>query len=690
VLAGIADATVEEGAGLEFQVTASDPDLPAQGLKFGLEAGAPEGATIDPVTGLFLWLPTEEQGPGQYVIGVSVADNHQPAGMDRRTFRVTVLEVDNPPVIEGVSPQSIAEGTPLRIAVGARDPDDPTGALRFAIETGPAGASIDAATGVFVWTPSEADGPRDHNVTVRVTEASGVQSSTVSFLIGVREINEAPGLAPIDDVVAGPGEVVRLRLAASDVDLPVQTLRFVAVGLLPEGATLDAVSGDFAWVVPQDPPAGVQEIRVRVTDDAVPPLAAERVFRVTVNVVPRVVINEILHWPAVSNAEFVELHNASAVNAVDLSGWRLEGYDFEFPAGTALDPGRFICVARNRAAFLAAYGEGPRVVGDAQVRLTVEGGLLRLLRPVAGGFATVDELTFAGVPPWPVAVGGASMQRRDPFEDGRLPGSWGVSAGRRTNAPLPVVTLTSSWKYWQAAAAPGTGWATPAFNDGAWPAGGGLFYVETAALPAAKTTALTLGRISYYFRLTFPFAGNPDGARLLFSTVLDDGAVVYLNGAEVYRLGMPEGAIVAGTLANRTVGDAVIEGPVEVAATGLVTGDNTLAVEVHQVNATSSDIVFGLAADVVTVTAASSTPGAANQVSAVRPVELLAGILADGRPMMEWVTQPGVQYRLEVTGNLHRPVWSVVFTGVGVGGTQTFTEPVPVGSGGRFYRVVAE
>src|SRR5262249_13351454 len=98
---------------------------------------------------------------------------------------------------------------------------------------------------------------------------------------------------------------------------------------------------------------------------------------------------------------------------------------------------------------------------------------------------------------------------------------------------------------------------------------------------------------------------------------IDDGAVFYLNGQEIYRLAMPTGIITQATFATRTVGDAALEGPFDVPAAGLVRGDNVLAVEVHQANTTSSDIVFGMAADVISTAAASFTPGAPNSVATV-------------------------------------------------------------------------
>jgi hypothetical protein len=77
---------------------------------------------------------------------------------------------------------------------------------------------------------------------------------------------------------------------------------------------------------------------------------------------------------------------------------------------------------------------------------------------------------------------------------------------------------------------------------------------------------------------------------------IDDGAVIYLNGREVRRVGMPADAPIAyGTRPSRTVGTARLEGPVTLPADHLRVGENTLAVEVHQISDASHDIAFALA-----------------------------------------------------------------------------------------------
>ncbi len=156
-----------------------------------------------------------------------------------------------------------------------------------------------------------------------------------------------------------------------------------------------------------------------------------------------------------------------------------------------------------------------------------------------------------------------------------------------------LVPIDATWKYNQSGADLGTAWRAPGFDDSAWASGPALFYNETATLPAAKNTPLTLGPITYYFRKTLSFAEDPAGVSLILRPVVDDGAVVYLNGVEILRYNLKAGPMAVTNLAT-TVNNAVFSGPFTVFPTNLVQGDNLLAVEVHQSAANSDDVVFGL------------------------------------------------------------------------------------------------
>ncbi len=80
---------------------------------------------------------------------------------------------------------------------------------------------------------------------------------------------------------------------------------------------------------------------------------------------------------------------------------------------------------------------------------------------------------------------------------------------------------------------------------------------------------------------------------LTSTNLIDDGAVFHLNGNTVGRVRVAEGQTAA-TLADNQGAEGVAE-EIPLQNTGLVVGDNVMAVEVHQSGATSSDIVFGMA-----------------------------------------------------------------------------------------------
>jgi hypothetical protein len=171
VLSPIGARTVAEGTLLSFSAVATDADVPADELAFSLDAGAPAGAQINPSTGLFAWTPTEAQGPGVFSITVRVTDDGTPALFDTATISVTVTEGNTAPVLSPIGARTVAEGTLLSFSAVATDADVPANVLAFSLDAGaPAGAQINPSTGLFTWTPTEAQGPGVFGITVRVTD----------------------------------------------------------------------------------------------------------------------------------------------------------------------------------------------------------------------------------------------------------------------------------------------------------------------------------------------------------------------------------------------------------------------------------------------------------------------------------------------------------------------------------------
>jgi hypothetical protein len=81
------EATV--GRVLELDLVATDPDVPAQWLQYGLAPGAPEGAEVT-AAGLFRWTPRPSQFGTTNAIGVFVRDSGEPSLQTDLAFLVTV------------------------------------------------------------------------------------------------------------------------------------------------------------------------------------------------------------------------------------------------------------------------------------------------------------------------------------------------------------------------------------------------------------------------------------------------------------------------------------------------------------------------------------------------------------------------------------------------------------------------
>ena len=117
VITPITDRTAVEGNVVGFSVDANDPDGDA--VTFELVA-APEGASIDAASGLFQWQATD--GDANYTFTVRVRDVHD--AVADATF---VVGVENaPPAIGLVGANTVQQGTPYQLTLGAADPGQDT------------------------------------------------------------------------------------------------------------------------------------------------------------------------------------------------------------------------------------------------------------------------------------------------------------------------------------------------------------------------------------------------------------------------------------------------------------------------------------------------------------------------------------------------------------------------------------
>lgn len=152
-----------------------------------------------------------------------------------------------------------------------------------------------------------------------------------------------------------------------------------------------------------------------------------------------------------------------------------------------------------------------------------------------------------------------------------------------------VLTYGSSWKYLDNGSDQGTAWSQTGFNDASWASGNAqLGYGDND-----ETTVVTGNKTTYYFRSTFNISNLSTVGGLSLNLLYDDGAVIYINGVEVHRENMPTGTILYTTTAYAAPSENATVS-VNISNSSLVQGTNIIAVEVHNVTPSSSDISFDL------------------------------------------------------------------------------------------------
>lgn len=156
----------------------------------------------------------------------------------------------------------------------------------------------------------------------------------------------------------------------------------------------------------------------------------------------------------------------------------------------------------------------------------------------------------------------------------------------------------ANWKYNDTGADLGTNWAQLNYDDSGWSNGSArLGYGD----PATATTVdfgpdATNKFTTTYFRHEFVVPWNAVITNLNFRLTRAGGAAAWLNGQEVFRTNLPSGPLTYTNLAlTATTGYAAhIYYPTNITVSGLPTGTNLIAVEVHLSSVTNSTLGFDL------------------------------------------------------------------------------------------------
>jgi len=182
-----------------------------------------------------------------------------------------------PPLLSPLSDRIVNEGVSTAFTATAMDRDVPGAQkLTYSLVDAPVGASINASTGEFAWTPTEAQGPGTYPVTVRVTDnGTPPYSDEATFSLDVLEVNAPPiftqgaNQAVLED--APPQEIVgwTTGIAVGPPGDTGESVAFLIAVDRPElFSTLPAVvaAGTLTYVA-QPNASGIATVTVRLRDD---------------------------------------------------------------------------------------------------------------------------------------------------------------------------------------------------------------------------------------------------------------------------------------------------------------------------------------------------------------------------------------------------------------------------------------
>ncbi|HEY3322308.1 MAG TPA: autotransporter-associated beta strand repeat-containing protein [Planctomycetota bacterium] len=241
-----------------------DPNSPNNSLTYSKVAGVP-WVNVDP-SGMISGLAPNN---GSGTLTVSVTDGA--GAFVQQMFTITVIDVNDPPVIAAIPDVVVVQNANLNVTATATDID--TGdVLTFAKVSGPAWISV-AANGAVTGVAPNAGGG---DVTVKVTDNGGLVDQT-SFHVTVTDVNDGPTLDPIPPINLAQGAMLSLQAVGHDIDpaAPNNTMTY-SMTIGPSWVVVGA-SGSISGQAPNN---GSGSLTVRVTDGG--GLYAEQTVAITI------------------------------------------------------------------------------------------------------------------------------------------------------------------------------------------------------------------------------------------------------------------------------------------------------------------------------------------------------------------------------------------------------------------------
>ena len=304
----------------------------------------PAGMTID-VGGIIRWTPAQTQSPGTNLIttvatSTNPLDTLNPVVSATNSFTVIVREVNQPPVLPVIPPQTVNELSLLTLTNTATTANIHS-VLSYRLVAPPSGMTIDT-NGIVTWTPTQTQSPGTNLITAVATSrnpqdlVNPTLSATNSFTVIVQEVNVAPIFKQIPQQTVSESSLLTVTNTATAPNIHgVLSYKLVSA---PAGMTIDA-TGVIRWTPVHTQSPGTNLVATVATSTDVldlvnPTVSATNSFLVIVNEINRPPIPPVIPPQTVNELSLLTLTNtATAGNSRAVLSYRLQGA----PAGMTID-----------------------------------------------------------------------------------------------------------------------------------------------------------------------------------------------------------------------------------------------------------------------------------------------------------------------------------------------------------------
>jgi hypothetical protein len=237
--------SVVVGSTLSFVVTVVDPNAAAT-VTLATSGTLPQGATFDPTTGVFTFTPVADEAAQTFTINFTATDTVGASTNESVIVKVIGAPATPPAIAFVAVPQNLVVASGITVTARVVAVDQSGNPITLAAIDLPPGATFDAATGTFTFTPTAGQVGQTFTVSF---EESGATSQMPNASIQIQVVGSSGATTPTPPVISVPSGPIVLT-AGNTYEIPVTAVSSTAncnvavtSANLPAGADLNTTSG---------------------------------------------------------------------------------------------------------------------------------------------------------------------------------------------------------------------------------------------------------------------------------------------------------------------------------------------------------------------------------------------------------------------------------------------------------------